>query len=109
MRSAVWACYCEQEQPLKMLNQNKAPVTAIVHTLNEENNLDRCLRALDWVQDIFVVDSGSIDRTGEIAWRYTPNFIVRQGNRGTLVEQRNWALDTLPIKTEWVLVVDADE
>ncbi len=91
------------------MESTKACVSAIVHTLNEERNLDACLNALAWVQDIYIVDSGSTDRTCEIARKYTPHVAVREGNRGTLVEQRNWALENLPLATDWVLIVDADE
>lgn len=87
----------------------KSAVTAIVHTLNEENNIEHCLQSLHWVQEIFVVDSGSNDQTVELARKHTPHVFVRAGNRATLVEQRNWALDNLPVVTDWVLIVDADE
>jgi glycosyltransferase involved in cell wall biosynthesis len=87
----------------------KVRVSAVVHTLNEEHNLEYCLRSLGWVHEIFIIDSGSTDRTLEIARRYTPHVVVRQGNRGTLVEQRNWALQNMPFTTDWAFVVDADE
>ena len=84
------------------------PVTAIVLTYNEEKNLRDCLNSLaSWVQDIFVVDSGSTDATREIARSHGAR-VVEHGfdDYGT---QRNWALASLPIETPWVLNIDADE
>ena len=86
----------------------RASLAAIVLTFNEERNLPDCLASLaGWVDRVFVVDSGSTDRTVEIA---------RQAG-ATVVEhpfehygaQRNWAIDTLAVETEWTLHIDADE
>ena len=46
----------------------RASISAIVLTFNEERNLAACLASLaEWVDEVFVVDSGSTDRTVEIA------------------------------------------
>lgn len=46
-------------------------ITAAVITYNEENRIERCLRSLDWVDEIVVIDSYSTDRTVAICARYT--------------------------------------
>ena len=85
----------------------KLPISAIILTYNEEKNIQACLDSVkDFVQDIFIVDSFSTDRTLEIAKKYTDKIFQHEfENYG---EQRNWALNNLPIKTELILNLDAD-
>jgi len=86
----------------------RAPVTAIVLTFNEEKNLPACLESLAaWVENLYVVDSGSTDRTVEIA-RGAGAVVVEHPfeNYGA---QRNWAIDNLSIASPWTLHIDADE
>src|SRR5262245_60366451 len=76
--------------------------TAVVLTHNEESNLEACLRSLvGLVSNVFVVDSGSTDRTAEIAERYGAAFLQHPFESHT--EQWRWALDHLPATAEWVL------
>jgi glycosyltransferase involved in cell wall biosynthesis len=83
-------------------------LTVIVLTYNEETNLPACLASLDGLgADIFVVDSGSTDGTVEIA--RAGGSYVAEHPFANYAEQRNWAQEHLPIKTEWVLHLDADE
>lgn len=85
-----------------------APVAAIVLTYNEEGNLPACLASLQgWVEELFVVDSGSTDRTVEIARSFGATVVEHPFE--TYGAQRNWALDHLPLSAPWVLNVDADE
>jgi glycosyltransferase involved in cell wall biosynthesis len=50
----------------------KAPVSVIILTLNEEVNIENCLRSVyGWSDDIHVVDSFSKDKTVELAMKYT--------------------------------------
>lgn len=85
-----------------------APVAAVVLAFNEERNLPECLRSLaGWVAQLFVVDSGSTDRTVQIAESF--GAVVVRHPFEHYGAQRNWALDSLPIATPWVLNVDADE
>jgi len=82
-------------------------VSIVVLTSNEEINLPDCLGSVRWCDDVHVVDSGSTDRTGEIArargahWTYHP-FV-------SFAEQRNWALENCGVKYEWIFFLDADE
>lgn len=82
-------------------------LTAIVLTFNEEKNIEECLQSLQPLNaDIFILDSGSTDRTLEICRRFTSNIFDHPfTNYGA---QRNWALQNLPFNTEWVINVDAD-
>ena len=87
---------------------DRARVSLIVLTFNEERNLDACLAsAASWTEKMFVVDSGSTDRTLEIARRYGATVVEHAFT--THAEQWNWALATLPVATEWVLALDADQ
>src|SRR4030088_729055 len=84
-----------------------APVSALVPTLDEEVNLPECLGSLAWADEIFVVDSFSRDRTVEIAREHGAHVVQHEFQ--SYSRQKNWALDTLPFRNEWVLIVDADE
>lgn len=83
------------------------PVSVLVPTLDEELNLPECLQSLSWVDEVFVVDSFSRDRTLEIACAHGANVV--QHAFESYSRQKNWALDNLPFRNEWVLIVDADE
>jgi glycosyltransferase involved in cell wall biosynthesis len=86
----------------------KAPVTVIIITLNEERNIGDCLKSIyNWTDDIIIVDSYSEDATVEIAKKYTSKIYFVE--RGHWARIRNWALKNLPIKYDWVLFLDADE
>lgn len=84
------------------------PISAIILTYNEEENLEECLRSLyEWVEDIFIVDSYSKDKTLDVAKKYTDK--IYQHAFENQAKQVNWALRYLPIKTEWIIRLDADE
>lgn len=86
------------------------PVAIIIHTLNEEINLPHALNSVvGWAEQVCVVDSESDDATQEIAKRKGAELYSRTCNRDGLVAQRNWALDNLPLRHEWVFILDADE
>lgn len=86
----------------------KLPISVIILTYNEELNIEDCLKSVHgWVEDIFIVDSYSTDRTLEIVRKYTDK--IYQHPFENHAKQFNWALESLPIKTEWVMRLDADE
>jgi glycosyltransferase involved in cell wall biosynthesis len=83
-------------------------VSVIVPVKNEAENLRRCLPALAWADEVFVVDSQSADDTARVAAELGARVVQFHFN-GTFPKKKNWALDNLPLRNEWVLIVDADE
>lgn len=86
-------------------SEDQVPLTVVIITKNEELNLQRCLESVAWAKERLVLDSGSTDRTLEIA---------RQC--GARVETKAWlgfgaqkALGASLAKTDWILSLDADE
>jgi glycosyltransferase involved in cell wall biosynthesis len=80
----------------------------IILTYNEENNIKLCLEKAFLVsKDIFIVDSFSTDKTLEISSLYPVQIL--QNPFKNYADQRNWAQNNCPIKTEWVLHIDAGE
>ncbi len=86
----------------------KLPVTILLAARNEEANLPKCLAAIGPAERVIVLDSGSRDRTAEIALA-AGSEVVQFEYAGGYPKKRQWALDTLDIRTEWVLLLDADE
>lgn len=83
-------------------------VSVVVMTKNEEGAIERCLRALAHFETVFVVDSNSTDRTRAIA-KATGAQVVAFTWNGRYPKKKQWCLENLPFKTDWVLFVDADE
>lgn len=85
-------------------------IACVVLTKNEEGNIERCLASVAWCSERVVVDSGSTDRTRELAEITGARFLVHvQAGAFNIAEQRNWALESTDIQAEWVLFLDADE
>lgn len=83
-------------------------LTLIVLTYNEEVHLPHCLESVEGLADsVFVVDSGSEDETRKVAERHGARVFEHPFENQA--QQLNWALDHLPLETEWVLRLDADE
>lgn len=78
-------------------------------TKNEERNLDSCLSHLQWVNELIVVDSGSSDRTLEIAKKYGAKIFINKIDPFNPTIQRNWAIENCVKYSDWILFVDADE
>ena len=87
---------------------NKARVSVIVPVKNEAVNLRRCLPALAWADEVFVVDSASTDETPRVVADHGATLVQFKFN-GSYPKKKNWALDNLSFRNEWVLIVDADE
>jgi glycosyltransferase involved in cell wall biosynthesis len=86
------------------------PVTLIVTTRNEEANIEKCLRSAHGLVDqIFVIDSESEDATAKVASRYAE--VVNLGyEHGKIIPWiYQWGLDNLPIRNDWVLILEADQ
>ena len=83
-------------------------IDVLIITKNEEANIGFCLKALvGWTGQIFVVDSGSTDKTQEIVESYGAQFVPHDWEG--FAQQKNWALTNLPFKEDWILIIDADE
>lgn len=80
-------------------------ISVTVITLNEEKNIERCLKSLQWADEIVVLDSFSTDRTMEICRRYTEK--VFQEKWQGYGKQKNLCADRTSHR--WVLNIDADE
>lgn len=90
------------------MNQ-KIPVTAIVCTYNEEANIEKCLRSIHgFVGQIFVIDSESSDQTVAIACKYADEVRNLAYVHDHIPWVFQWGLDNLPIRNEWVLILEAD-
>jgi glycosyltransferase involved in cell wall biosynthesis len=87
------------------------PVTVLVTTRNEEVNVERCLASVRGLVDqVFVLDSESADRTVEVARRYADEVRVLPYDHGRIIPWIfQWGLDNLPIRNEWVLILEADQ
>jgi glycosyltransferase involved in cell wall biosynthesis len=81
-------------------------ITPVVLTLNEEENIGRCLDQLTWATTVLVLDSGSIDNTESICSKYkNVNFVPH--NFEDHAKQWTAAIDHASVKTDWVLTLDA--
>jgi glycosyltransferase involved in cell wall biosynthesis len=83
-------------------------VTIIIPVKNEETNLARCLARLKNFASVIVLDSGSTDKTVEIAKTHGATVLNFKWN-GQYPKKRNWYLLNFKPSTEWVLFLDADE
>ena len=83
-------------------------VTILILTKNEELNIAKCLESVKgFAKRCVIVDSGSTDRTKEIAIEYGADFY--ENPFVNYATQFNWGLDNTNITTKWVIRLDADE
>ena len=86
----------------------KVPVSVLIPTRNEQENIGKCLESVSWAEEVCVIDSNSRDRTVEIARRMGAiTYSFSWDGRG--LRKYNWALRNIPWKHEWLFIVDADE
>lgn len=86
----------------------KIPVSVLVSVKNEEKNLPSCLIYLKDFSEVIVLDSESTDRTPEITKEFGYSIVDFKWN-GKFPKKRNWALQNLYFKNDWILFLDADE
>src|SRR6202166_4257343 len=98
----------EVRKSARTVPAGKLPVSVIIPVRNEAKNLPRCLQALRDVGEVYVIDSQSTDNTVEIA-RSHGAHVVQFHYQGGWPKKRKWAIDTLPISYDWILLLDADE
>lgn len=86
--------------------ENHNTISAVLIVKNEENRLEDCLASLDWVDEIVILDSGSTDRTREIAEKHNAKFHINTDWQGDGIQkQRAQEFSTC----DYILVIDADE
>src|SRR5437660_911067 len=98
----------EIEKADGIVSTAKVPISVIVATRNEARNLPQCLESLREVGEVYVVDSGSSDATPDIARSFGAK-VVQFHYQGGWPKKRQWAMDTLPLAFDWILLLDADE
>lgn len=85
--------------------ETRKKISAFIVCFNEESKIERCLSSVSWCDEIVLVDSGSTDRTIEIAQKYSPKIFTRPWPG--YVAQKAFGLELCT--SEWVLNLDADE
>lgn len=86
-----------------MIHEEK--ISCLILTHNSEDTIEECLKSLEWVDEIIVVDDESTDRTIEIATSYQAKIFNRKLD--DFSSQRNFGLEKC--SNNWVLVLDSDE
>jgi glycosyltransferase involved in cell wall biosynthesis len=84
------------------------PVSILIPTKNEAQNIEACIATVRWAGEIVVFDSCSIDGTQDIARRsgaIVETFKYAPGEP----KKKNWALTHYPFRHDWILILDADE
>jgi glycosyltransferase involved in cell wall biosynthesis len=95
-------------EPSHSANSDAIAVTVVIPTRNEARHLARCLEAIRCFSEVYVVDSQSTDSTVEIARAFSAE-VVQFHYHGGWPKKRQWALDSLSFRNDWVLLLDADE
>ncbi len=85
----------------------RPPVTALIHTFNERDYIEECLRSVEWADEIYVVDSFSTDGTIEFVREKFPRARIEQREYLGAASQKNYAIDRA--QHDWIFYIDADE
>ena len=99
------ACFFVSVEPRARLAWDCLTLSVVIITLNEEANLARTLASVAWADEIVVLDSGSADRTREVAESFHAKFFVEPWKG--FAAQKNSALEK--VSGDWILSLDADE
>jgi len=81
-------------------------ISAVVLTKDSEKTIERCLKSLDWCDEMIIIDDDSTDKTLDIAQEYKAKIFKRSLDND-FAAQRNFGLDKA--KENWVLFIDSDE
>jgi glycosyltransferase involved in cell wall biosynthesis len=82
-------------------------ITPLILSYNEESNIGRTLKSLRWADRVVIIDSGSVDRTEEIA-RTFPNVDWKTRKFDSFKSQTEYGIHSTGIDTDYVLALDAD-
>jgi glycosyltransferase involved in cell wall biosynthesis len=83
-------------------------LSVLIPTFNEASNILDCLRSVAWADEIVVVDSCSADNTRTLASGFGARVVDFAWN-GRWPKKKNWALENIAWRNEWLLILDADE
>ncbi|MBD8043088.1 glycosyltransferase family 2 protein [Arthrobacter sp. Sa2BUA2] len=87
---------------------NKIPISVLIQTRNEEKGISQCLAALADFDEVIVVDSNSNDRTVELAQEAGARVVNFTWN-GAFPQKKQWQLENVETRHDWLLMLDADE
>ena len=85
------------------------PVSILVPVKNEKRNIVECLRRCGWANELVVVDSQSVDPTGPLSQAMGADVYQFHYSKEGWPKKKNWAIEAVPWKNEWVMILDADE
>jgi glycosyltransferase involved in cell wall biosynthesis len=85
----------------------RPPVTALIHTLNEIEHIEECIRSVEWADEVYLVDSFSTDGTVERVREKFPRVRLEQREYLGAAATKNYAIDRAA--HDWIFVIDADE
>lgn len=83
------------------------PISVLIHTFNEADQIAECLRSVAWADEIYLLDSFSTDQTLAAARATLPEVRIEQRVSLGSAAQKNYGMDRA--SHDWVLVIDADE
>ncbi len=95
--------------PGTWLARRSIPLSVLIPVKNEQGNLAECLRRLLWADQVAVIDSQSADATVPIAQAFGAEVYQFYYSKEGWPKKKNWALDHVPWRHEWLLILDADE
>ncbi|MCS7184886.1 MAG: glycosyltransferase family 2 protein [bacterium] len=82
-------------------------ISAVITAHNEEDNIEKCLKSLEWVNEVILIDDGSTDRTLEIALKFKNVKAIKLEKQ--IYFEKNIELGIEKATGEWIIVIDADE
>ncbi len=91
-----------------MRSDFKIPVSVVIPTKNEEAGILECLASVKAFEQVIVVDSESPDRTQPLS-RSAGAEVVNYHWDGAYPKKKQWCLDNLDLRHDWVLFIDGDE
>jgi glycosyltransferase involved in cell wall biosynthesis len=89
----------------KVISEKKMKISTIIIAKNEENKIGDALRSLSWADEVIVVDTGSTDKTVDIAKNLGARVVYY--SKGSYSDWRNFGLKVA--MGDWILYLDADE
>lgn len=90
-----------------MTGTKSTKVSAVVLAKNEEINIERCVRSLQWCDEVIVIDDESTDDTAAIASKWGARVVSHRFE--SFADQRNWAMRAAGLRNQWIVHLDADE